>query len=79
MYNGIVAHAETIKPKYRYSSTQDFRSMNSAFYFTINDNRIRVCKTFFKATLDVNDRPIRTTLMKKTESGFLDNDQRGRH
>ncbi|CAH1108983.1 unnamed protein product [Psylliodes chrysocephalus] len=51
----------------------------AAFYFTINDNRIRVCKAFFKATLDITDQPIRTALIKETESGFLDGDKRGRH
>lgn len=51
----------------------------TAFYFTINDNRIRVCKAFLKATLDITDQPIRTALIKETESGFLDSDKRGRH
>lgn len=75
----IVAHTEPIKPKYRYSNTQDFRNLNSAFYFEVSKTRIRVCKTFFKATLDINDRPIRTALTKKTETGFLEGDMRGKH
>lgn len=47
----IAAHTDSIKPKYRYSSTQNLRGMNMAFYFELNNNRIRVCKTFFKSTL----------------------------
>lgn len=75
----IASNIESIKPKYRYSSTQNLRNLNSAFYFEINRERVRVCKTFFKATLDINDRPIRTVLMKKNETGFLTNDLRGKH
>ncbi|CAG9769320.1 unnamed protein product [Ceutorhynchus assimilis] len=75
----ISSHTGDIKPKYRYSSTQNFRRMNTAFYFDVNSNRIRVCKKFFKATLDINDRPIRTTVMKKSDTGFLFQDRRGKH
>lgn len=75
----IIRHTEPIKPKYRYSCTQNYRNMNSAFYFEVDGNRIRVCKTFFKATLSINDRPIRTALAKKTEKGFLTDDKRGKH
>ncbi|CAG9760932.1 unnamed protein product [Ceutorhynchus assimilis] len=32
-----------------------------------------------KSTLDLNDRPIRTALKKKTENGFLESDKRGKH
>ena len=66
----------TIKPKYRYSSTQNHRNLNNAFYFDLN-GRIRVCKMFFKATLDINDRPIRTVLVKKKETGVVESDLRG--
>ncbi|KAG5889349.1 hypothetical protein JTB14_033443 [Gonioctena quinquepunctata] len=34
---------------------------------------------FSKATLDINDRPIRTALSKKTDNGFLEPDGRGKH
>ncbi|XP_074040410.1 uncharacterized protein [Leptinotarsa decemlineata] len=75
----IVRHTTFIKPKYRYSSTQDHRKLNSAFYFEINKTRVRVCKAFFKSTLDINDRPIRTALIKKTDNGFLEPEMRGKH
>lgn len=75
----IVRHTERIKPKYRYSCTENYRSMNSAFYFNVDGNRIRVCKTFFKATLNINDRPIRTALKKTNGEGFIIDDKRGKH
>ncbi|CAG9764545.1 unnamed protein product [Ceutorhynchus assimilis] len=31
------------------------------------------------ATLDINNRPIRTTVMKKSDTGFLSQDRRGKH
>lgn len=42
----IVRHAQEINPKYRYSSTQNLRALNTSFYFKINGSKIRVCKTF---------------------------------
>ena len=75
----IVRHSQEIKPKYRYSSTQNFRALNTAFYFEIDGTRIRVCKAFFKSTLDLNDRVIKTALSKKSESGIIEGDMRGRH
>lgn len=75
----IVSHCEQIKPKYRYTCTQNLRQLNTAFYFDINSNRLRVCKQFFMATLDINERTIKTALAKKTEAGFVAEDRRGKH
>lgn len=61
----IVRHTQEIKPKYKYSSTQNYRSLNSAFFFEVEDIRIRVCNTFFKATLNLSDQFIRTALSKR--------------
>lgn len=36
----IVGHSQEIKPKYRYSSTQNLRALNTAFYFEINGSKI---------------------------------------
>uniref|UniRef100_A0A6P7GAH1 Uncharacterized protein LOC114339788 n=1 Tax=Diabrotica virgifera virgifera TaxID=50390 RepID=A0A6P7GAH1_DIAVI len=50
------------------------------FYFTVNNERIRVCKIFFKATLDITDTTVRTVLKKKNNAcGILDLDNRGKH
>lgn len=65
---------ELIKPKYRYErvgGTRKKRSFNNAFYFYQNDEKIRVCKTFFKNTLDINDRPIRTVQKKRHLTGGM--------
>lgn len=75
----IVRHAQEIKPKYRYSSTQNLRALNTSFYFEINGLKIRVCKTFFKPTLDLNNRVIKTALSKKTELGVIEGELRGKH
>ena len=53
--------------------------MNSAFHFEVKGISTRVCKQFFKATLGINDRPIRTALTKKNDTGFLEADLRGKH
>jgi hypothetical protein len=75
----IVRHSQQIKPKYRYSNTQNFRALNNAFYFEINGSKIRVCKPFFKSTLDLSNKAIKTALLKKTESGTIEADFRGKH
>ena len=75
----VVRHSQQIKPKYRYSSTQDFRALNTAFYFEVNGSKIRVCKPFFKSTLDFSYKAIKTALSKKTESGVIKADLRGKH
>ena len=40
-----------------------------------------VCKLFFKNTLDINDRNIRTVMEKKGKNAtaIFDDDQRGKH
>jgi hypothetical protein len=48
------------------------------FYFEVDGHRIRVCKYFFKATFDINDRPNRTVITK-TENGFTEEDLPGCH
>lgn len=76
-------HVTAIKPKYRYiregSTRKDY---NHAFHFEVNREIIRVCKTFFKNTLGISDRPIRTVIsMQKnsTVGGFPTDDKRGIH
>lgn len=65
----FIAHSmKRIKPLYIYVRTKGNRvrrRLNNAFYFYSNNKKIRVCKLFFKNTLDINDRPISTVLKKK--------------
>lgn len=74
----IAASIEPVKPKYRYTRMENQRNFNQAFYFSIQDAKIRVCKLFFKNTLGINDRPIRT-VMKKKNNGFIELESRGKH
>ena len=67
-----------IQPTYRYQRPGSHRRLNNNFYFEVEEKRVRVCKKFFKATLDINDRPIRTVIAKN-EMGFISKDFRGRH
>ncbi|KAL4713142.1 hypothetical protein ACJJTC_004528 [Scirpophaga incertulas] len=61
----IASHIVEIKPKYQYKRVDSNRKNKQAFYLPSNGDKIRVCKTFFKNTLGINDRPIRTVIDKK--------------
>ncbi|CAK1598166.1 unnamed protein product [Parnassius mnemosyne] len=83
-WNYISNCIEDIKPKYRYvreGGTREKRRYNSAFYFNLHEEKIRVCKLFFKNTLGITDRPIRTVLDKKNKfaGNLLADDNRGKH
>lgn len=74
---------ELIQPKYRYvraNRQKAERRCNYAFYFqSLEGKKIRVCKTFFRNTLDINDRTILTVRNKTSSSGVVTEDMRGRH
>ncbi|XP_011193975.2 uncharacterized protein LOC105219498 [Zeugodacus cucurbitae] len=59
------------------------RQNNMAYFLQNGDVAIRVCKLFFKNTLDINDRPIRTVMAKLEKPAkaneVLEPDQRGKH
>ncbi|KAL0821161.1 hypothetical protein ABMA28_005780 [Loxostege sticticalis] len=68
-----------VMPKYKYTNAQKPRLPNNAFYFTVNEQRIRVCKQFYINTLDISDRQIRTVKAKTDSQGFLEQEKRGKH
>ncbi|KAL0860408.1 hypothetical protein ABMA27_009802 [Loxostege sticticalis] len=75
---------QTVQPRYRYIRLEGVRKPrdnNHAFYFIQNGEKIRVCKAFFKNTLDINDRPIRTVIEKQNNVAgvLLATDKRGKH
>lgn len=76
--NFIFKSIVQVNPSYRYQKPGSRRRLNSSFHFEIDGEMIKVCKQFFKATLDINDRPIRTVITKN-EMGFIDEDFRGKH
>nr|CAH7766802.1 unnamed protein product [Callosobruchus chinensis] len=65
--------------KYRYTNAENPRGFNHAFYFTLQNEKTRVCKTFFINTLDISDRMVRTVKRKKDSCGFVKQDLRGKH
>lgn len=77
----ILFSMESIHPKYQYKRENSNRMCNNAFYFNVGEKKIRVCKTYFKGTLAITDRPIRTVLHKKQKSvsGMISQDLRGKH
>lgn len=68
-----------IEPKYKYTNAAQPRSNNKAYYFVVKDVNIRVCKTFFKSTLDITDSMIFTIQQKVKENGIMLDDFRGKH
>lgn len=54
------------------------RNLNVAYYFQIDDDRIRVCKTFLMNTLGISNSVIKTVLKKVNENGeVMVGDRRG--
>lgn len=77
----INCHVEIVKPKYQYKVVNSFKSNNLHYFFNveIETSRIRVCKLFFKSTLNINDTNISTARKKLNESGSTEKDKRGKH
>nr|CAI5853374.1 unnamed protein product [Callosobruchus analis] len=71
----------TVKPKYRYTRESSTRRPNNAFYFDFKDQRIRICKKFFRDMLCINDRPIRAVVRKRdlNHPQFVQEDLCGKH
>nr|CAI5821986.1 unnamed protein product [Callosobruchus analis] len=78
----LATNMSLVQPKYQYKRDSSHRQQNHAFYFILNNQKVRVCKYFFKATLAINDRPIRTVAQKKllaSTGQIIEPDKRGRH
>ncbi|KAJ8962148.1 hypothetical protein NQ318_018105 [Aromia moschata] len=77
----LLKNIETVAPRYQYKRVNSNRKSNHAFYFSIRDAKFRVCKLFFRSTLGITDRPIRTVINKQTftTKGLITPDLRGRH
>ena len=74
----LLKHMELMPLNERLKETK--RRPNYAFYFqTENGVKMRVCKMFFKNTLDINDRTILTVRNKTASTGSLAEDMRGKH
>lgn len=79
----IASCADRIIPKYRRivdtsKRKRNERSLNVAYYFQKDDDRIRVCKTFFLNTLDISNSVTKTALQKCNGNGeLIEGDRRG--
>lgn len=73
----IVRHVENSLVKRTTTESQSRRSKTNKYYFTINGERIHVCKKMFLQTLAISEQIVRTSLLKVTEYGTVDNEKRG--
>lgn len=67
---------QRITPKYRRvvenaKRKRGVRNLNVAYYFQVNDERIRVCRLFLLNTLGISNSVVRTALRKCNENGDL--------
>lgn len=73
----LARNIERIQPKNE--KVYKKRKIICAYYFTTNNQKIRVCKLFFKNTLNISNNSIDTVLKKKNEFDFLTPEKRGTH
>ncbi|XP_050500075.1 uncharacterized protein LOC126880315 [Diabrotica virgifera virgifera] len=67
-------------PKYQYKMVNSNRKLKQSFHLKVDTSKtVRVCKIFFKNTLGISDRPIRTVISKMDNKGIIDTEQRGKH
>jgi hypothetical protein len=55
------------------------KTFTCAYFFHVQNVKIRVCKLFFKATLNISNCAIDIVLKKKNEYGLLSPEKRGTH
>jgi hypothetical protein len=67
-----------VVPKFRRALGGN-RSPNYSYSFCIDNQNIRVCKEFFKATLSTSDTTILTASRKLNETGIVHPEMRGKH
>lgn len=74
----IIHHTEVTDTKQKTSKSEVSRRQKTVrYFFTINNVRVPVCKTFFINTLDISERVVRTALEKTSSMGLVELDKRG--
>lgn len=68
----LLQSINVITPKYQYKVHNSNRGPKHSFSFEINNFKHRICKTFFKNTLAINNRPIATVIAKKNQTGTIE-------
>lgn len=75
----IVGNTSKVNSKYRERKQDSGRGNNIAYYFTISEEKVRVCKQFFMKTISVGDKMIRNCWKKVNDCGVIEKDRRGKH
>ena len=76
----IAHHVEMKRVMRRTTNETSRRNFSKSYSFTLRDQRILVCKAFFLGTLDIREKTVHYTLVKKkNEQGLTSPDKRGRH
>ncbi|CAG4956567.1 unnamed protein product [Parnassius apollo] len=70
---------KVITPKYQYKVHNSNRGPKHSFSFEINNIKHRICKTFFKNTLAIKNRPIASVIAKKNQAGTIEEEKMGKH
>lgn len=77
----IIRHMEQIIPKYLKKKEGSKRSLNYAYNFYVNGQKIKVCSTFFLNTLNVSYMTVATAVRKffNAKEGLLEGELRGKN
>lgn len=75
----VLSSMVTVTPKYKYSNAERPREPNKAYYLKDDNEKVRVCKTFFTNTLGITPKMIRTVINKSKNNNYMEDDKRGKH
>ncbi|CAG9773225.1 unnamed protein product [Ceutorhynchus assimilis] len=76
----IIHHVEQIPKKRITRNLENSRRENTCNYFlTVDGQKMKVCREFFMSTLKVTDSFIRISLQKRSSTGIVEKDRRGKH
>nr|CAH7721344.1 unnamed protein product [Callosobruchus chinensis] len=75
--NFLIHHVTKENVKRKTVSTKSRRTCTLRYFFTVGNNRLPVCKTFFLNTLGISERSVQTALHKTSEVGMLEKEKRG--
>lgn len=76
----ILANVTSFSPKQRRTFSVTQRNTSRAYFFTINDQKLRVCRDFFLATLNISNNSVISAFSGRSENNtFTGCDRRGCH
>lgn len=76
----IIRQMEQVIPKYNRKKEGSNRSLNYSYNFYVNDQKIKVCRTFFMNTLNISQMVIATAVRKffNATDEMIEGDLRGK-